>query len=765
MRPLITVLCLLLLSGALPGARAEVRLDPAITFLQAEYGKASPTFPGSIRFAEPPGAADFHRLEGLGIEFYDHGAGPLGSRTVYPARIPYSALSPLETVGNLAAVECSWNPGGARPLIVSRPEVQAEQAWQVTSPLGGTLSGAGVTICDFDTGIDYLHPMFFAADGGAFAWMDNNGSGSFDPGDTVDLDGDGLADPDESLAYHEAQFTHTLGNNSLRFDAGWDFLFNDADGDQVIDSGAPGFLEDDPCFGERMFLVDDADGDGRLDPGEVLTSLGTSRVKAVYNTDGSIHRRGIDLLDSERDDWGHGTQVTGILGGGWPGRHHLTGMAPGAQFLHANLSWNDEPPFLVPIEAQLAWAVAEGADVILIEDGEWTWEYLDGSSNLETMISELAADPGIIIVVCAGNLASGHVHSRFSSSVVQGLDCFSVHKILFPSFVWTEPVDLTLDLIIPGGPAVALPLDGTTISHFGYGIYSNYSTSPRGTRRIDLRLATDPEGTWLDNTFHFVFHGPLTEIHGYLDDDTADWNTQARWHTGEEERFTVTSPATADSAISVGAYFISGDGDIDDYSGWGPRIDGFPVVSLAAPGLVVYSANPHHPGDFASFGGTSGAGPHVAGCAALLKELIPSLDHAGCRWYLMAGAGQDQFTGDPDRWGAGKLRIHDAIAFALSSLSDTPLHPDVGLTAYPNPFNARAGLRFDLADAGPFRVRIFDAAGREVWDQALFAAQAGPRDVTWPGCDRQGRPAGSGVYFAHVLQGRTSAACKLTLVR
>ncbi|UCH84668.1 MAG: S8 family peptidase, partial [Candidatus Latescibacterota bacterium] len=746
-------------------AAAGVHVDARIMWEKAKRVDGA-HFMGSLRFAAEPAGREFEALEDLGVEFFDYGRGRVGSRTVYPAKIPFKAVERLKTLDFLIAVECARDRRTPPPLAVSRPQVEADLAWQVNAPGGGTLSGDGVIVCDIDTGVNYLHSVFFKLSGESFDWLDVDMSGTLTTGDAVDLNNNGSFDLGEHLRWHESAGTSQHGNNPTAYDTDFDFLYNDANNNSARDYGPPTYGENDPCYGERVFLTDDTNDNGLLDVGETLLALGQTRIRAIYNRDGSIHRRGIDLLSSESDSWGHGTQVTGIFGGGWVGLHEMSGIAPGIESLHVDYDFAAEPPFLLPIEAGMAWAVAEGANVIIIEDGEWVWEYLDGSSNVEIMINEFAADDSVIFIVPAGNLATGRMHTRFNSNDGEVIRAHASHTILWPSLLWRSETSFT-DLYIapPGESPVLIPADGTTLFTPAYKIYSNFSVSTRGTRRLDLRMATNPEGGSVGGDWVFSFTGPDTDIHGYFGENTFSWTSDSYWVNGQSQDYTVTWPATADSAITVTAYTVAGDGDIDSYSGWGPRIDEQPIVDIAAPGRSVYSASPWNAGDFSYFAGTSGAGPHVAGAAALLKELFPDLDNGKCREYLRAGAGQDGYTTNPNRWGAGKLRIYSAISRVLTGIAESPPHPELELGAYPNPFNPGTTIRFKLPEAGPTRLRVFDVTGREIWSRKLNPAAPGWQAVSWPGQNHNGENVASGVYFAHVRQGGWFAACKMVLVQ
>ncbi len=77
------------------------------------------------------------------------------------------------------------------------------------------------------------------------------------------------------------------------------------------------------------------------------------------------------------------------------------------------------------------------------------------------------------------------------------------------------------------------------------------------------------------------------------------------------------------------------------------------------------------------------------------------------------------------------------------------------LPAFPNPFNPRTTIRFELAQAEPrLRLEVFDARGRRVKGLLLGSVEAGSHRVVFDGMDALGRPVASGLYFVR-LRGKT----------
>jgi len=88
------------------------------------------------------------------------------------------------------------------------------------------------------------------------------------------------------------------------------------------------------------------------------------------------------------------------------------------------------------------------------------------------------------------------------------------------------------------------------------------------------------------------------------------------------------------------------------------------------------------------------------------------------------------------------------------------LHP-----SYPNPFNPRTTIKFDLHKAGHLDLSVFDVSGRLVQRLVNRTMAAGQYDAVWEGRDDSGRLTAAGVYFFRLKTSDTIDTKRMTLIK
>ncbi len=170
----------------------------------------------------------------------------------------------------------------------------------------------------------------------------------------------------------------------------------------------------------------------------------------------------------------------------------------------------------------------------------------------------------------------------------------------------------------------------------------------------------------------------------------------------------VTSPASADAALAVGATTL--DDHVASFSDAGPRAgDNGLKPDLAAPGVGIEAARSSTSalpkagpgGRYTVLSGTSMAAPHVAGAAAILAQEHPDWTPGQLKADLMNAATPIAGAG-PDQVGAGRLDVAKAAAatvvavppslsFGSQSRAGTITYRNLGPAAATLTLNAPAG--------------------------------------------------------------------------
>lgn len=190
-------------------------------------------------------------------------------------------------------------------------------------------------------------------------------------------------------------------------------------------------------------------------------------------------------------------------------------------------------------------------------------------------------------------------------------------------------------------------------------------------------------------------------------------------------------PAHFEPSFSVGASMIND--TIANFSSRGPvAIDSSYRIKpdVAAPGRGVRSVV--RGGGFASFNGTSMAGPHVAGLVALIICANPDLAGEVATIEEIIRQTADPKFSDQDCsgisgqmhpnpiYGYGRINALKAVELALKTQTgvNEPANDPSVLKVFPNPSSDLVIIGMDQKTLSPAKLSIFNSAGQVMWEES-----------------------------------------------
>lgn len=234
-----------------------------------------------------------------------------------------------------------------------------------------------------------------------------------------------------------------------------------------------------------------------------------------------------------------------------------------------------------------------------------------------------------------------------------------------------------------------------------------------------------------------------------------------------EDEYIVLAPTAADSTVVDGQYFSKffiRAATSDPFVFFDSAVDsGYSLDNLSpsAPTNLVFASNQltwtkSGAVDFDYFSIYGSALGTLDGSAVLIGNTTGTAFDVSTSAFVYYHVTATDFSGNEGK---------SASVGGATSVGDTPARHPLAINVYPNPFNPRTTIRFDVPARGWVRVSVYDARGSRVAKLVDREYEAGSHTVSWTGRDDRGVPSGSGVYFARLESNGATSTRKLVLLK
>ncbi len=610
----------------------------------------------------------------------------------------------LERLSQLSSVVSIQEPSeDVIQLDDSIPEIKADDVWSRTGDNFSGYTGRGVIVGVIDTGIDFRHPNFIAADG-----------------ETSRI----LQIWDQTLQPEGSESSPPAITGSFAATLGYGVVYSKDDIEDAIKLEAP----------PKPVRHIDKDGHG-------------------------THVAGIAAGDGSQDSRCHGAYTyTGVAPEADIIAVRLFGLTDGDR--GEDQDPPADPPLSIPgsgVQDALRFIFEEARKaskpvVINCSFGRFTHRMDGSSAQAQDVNTLLTSNPqGRAVVWAAGNDGNADFHA--TGTVPGSSGTFELEFEIYGS----DSKEREIAVVYSGSNLdveVTSPVDGAngTVSWVSPGANGQSNTANGTIDGGTAGLVT------VNNTQDLIYvtitppKHPASDGggngHNVAGDDwkitlrnTAATPTQfdafcigGSSHDFRSPRFenhtsvdtTLTHQATGETTITVGSYKI--DDQLAKSSGRGPTLDGRTKPELCAPGVDIMSAASvsSHEGHchfccceccrswYTGMGGTSMAAPHVTGAVALMLNKNPNLTHVQIKAQLAAEAGDAPTDAPPDDttgWGAGRLDAKETVD-ALATVNA----PEARVAAPEEPIETPLLERFLETAYGRAYYELVETYSREVFE-------------------------------------------------
>ncbi|MGH8899720.1 MAG: S8 family serine peptidase [Egibacteraceae bacterium] len=545
----------------------------------------------------------------------------------------------------------------------------------------------------------------------------------------------------------------------------------------IIDSGiyvtrnADGSYAGNPCFDDTGYTAPPGfpKGDRRFTNNKVI-------VARTYFRPGEPPTQGNETAIQGPGASPHGTHTAGTVAcnAGTKVAYEgatvtLSGIAPRAYLMNyrvfypttAGDEFGNGNAYLAELIDAIDDAVRDGADVI---SNSWGASYQNTLAWPDPMIkaAEAAVDAGTVVVFANGNAGPA---TATAGSPALSPKVISVGAVTKDTTIATGVIDVSAPPPVPAklqavdadaalfgpqvsgtfGPAPYVPVEKEATDHSPLGCPLDGDASPYPQGALTGKVALISRGTceFSVKVFHAQQAGAVAVA--LYNSKAGGENLQSitggahageimvpSWFVRRSEGLALRDFAAAHlgkamARFTYGPHPAANGGDVlSDFSSRGPTQDQRLKPDVVAPGTDILSAGygqGEYPAPFTGFGtasGTSMATPHVAGAAALLRQLHPDWTPAQVKSALMSTASEQVFL-DPARTqpaevldrGAGRIDLAKAakpgLTFDQPSLSagDLPAGEAATFTIHARNIDNAAGTwKITTAQASGLKLSV-----------------------------------------------------------
>ena len=230
----------------------------------------------------------------------------------------------------------------------------------------------------------------------------------------------------------------------------------------------------------------------------------------------------------------------------------------------------------------------------------------------------------------------------------------------------------------------------------------------------------------------------------------------AAGNEGDKDWKYITTPADADSILSVGAVDISG--QVGNFSSYGPTSDGRIAPAVMSLGVSAFVSATD--GNIITGNGTSFSAPNLAGLVACLWQAFPEFNHAEIIQTIKESS--NNYSNPDNRVGYGIPNFRIAFKNLEKQRSERQMLAILGdrmMKVYPNPFREKITITIQPRHTALATFLLYNNNGKLITTQQVSLTAGKPEEITFSNLQHLQK----GTYVLQFIDGKTTESIQVVL--